>query len=172
MGDGDHGSVPRDPAIGARAQGDRIKRSDRLAHLTKEAWRSFTRALQPRLARHGVSFGHWTFLRILWERDGLTQRALSDEAGVMEPSTFSALQAMEKRGYITRRRRGENRKNMYVHLTARGRALRRKLEPLAKEVNALAVRGVPRGDVEATRATLIAIISNLETEKPRRILRR
>ena len=90
----------------------------------------------------------------------------------MEPSTFSALQAMEKLGYITRRRMGENRKNMYVHLTARGRALRRKLEPLAKEVNALAVRGVPRGDVEATRATLIAIISNLETEKPRRILRR
>ena len=39
------------------------------------------RALQARLAAHGVSFGHWTFLRILWERDGLTQRELSAEAG-------------------------------------------------------------------------------------------
>jgi len=102
----------------------------------------------------------------LWERDGLTQRELSDEAGVMEPSTFSALQAMEKRGYITRRRLGDNRKNMYVHLTPKGRALRRKLEPLAREVNALAVRGVPRAQVEATRATLLAIISNLESERP------
>ena len=51
------------------------------------------RALQRRLAEHGVSFGHWTFLRILWERDGLTQRELSDEAGVMEPTTFAALKA-------------------------------------------------------------------------------
>jgi DNA-binding MarR family transcriptional regulator len=85
----------------------------------------------------------------------------------MEPSTFAALQAMEKLGYLTRRRLGENRKNMYVHLTPKGRALRRTLEPLAKEVNALAVRGLPRENVEATRATLIAMISNLETERTR-----
>ncbi|HEX2566889.1 MAG TPA: MarR family transcriptional regulator [Burkholderiales bacterium] len=158
--------MPRHPAVGARAEGNPIRKSDRLAHLTKEAWRGFTRALQPRLARHGVSFGHWTFLRILWERDGLTQRELSDEAGVMEPSTFAALQAMEKLGYITRRRLGENRKNMYVHLTPKGRALRAKLVPLAREVNLLAVRGVPPAQVEATRATLLAIIANLQAEKP------
>jgi len=84
----------------------------------------------------------------------------------MEPSTFSALQAMEKLGYITRRRLGDNRKNMYVHLTPKGRALRRKLEPLARQVNALAVRGVPPAHVEATRATLLAIIYNLESERP------
>src|SRR4030088_3535610 len=91
--------LPRHPAVGKRTKGDRINKPDRLAHLTKEAWRGFVRALQWRLAAHGVSFGHWTFLRILWERDGLTQRELSDEAGVMEPSTFAALKAMEELGY-------------------------------------------------------------------------
>src|SRR3989441_292953 len=90
MGAGDDGGVSCDPALGARAEGGRITKSDRLAHLTKEAWRGFMRALQGRLAGHGVPFGHWTFLRILWERDGLTQRELSDEAGVMEPTTFAA----------------------------------------------------------------------------------
>lgn len=113
-----------------------------------------------------MPFGHWTFLRILWERDGLTQRELSDQAGVMEPSTFAALKAMEKRGYIARRQARGNRKNVYVYLTAKGRALERKLVPLAKQVNAIAVRGVPRGRVEAARATLLAVISNLEGEKP------
>ena len=58
------------------------------------------RALQMRLAEHRVSFGHWSFLRILWEGDGLTQRELSERAGVMEPTTFSALKAMERLGYI------------------------------------------------------------------------
>jgi DNA-binding MarR family transcriptional regulator len=119
------------------------------------------RALQARLAEHGVSFGHWTFLRILWERDGLTQRELSDEAGVMEPTTFTAMKAMEKLGYVTRRQVPENRKNVYVHLTPKGRALKKRLEPLAEEVNSLAVRGARKEDVDAARRVLLAVIENL-----------
>lgn len=145
-----------------------MNRDDRLAHITKEAWRAFVRALQARLAAHRVSFGHWTFLRILWERDGLTQRELSDEAGVMEPSTFAAIRAMEKLGYVTRRQTPENRKNVYVYLTPKGRALKAKLEPLAEEVNALAVRGAPAEDVAATRRTLLSIIENLGRSSPRK----
>src|SRR3989442_7356814 len=87
---------------------------DRLAHLIKDATRALVRALQIRLIEHGVSFGHWTFLRILWEKDGLTQRALSEEAGVMEPTTYAAVIAMEKLGYITRRQLPENKKNNYI----------------------------------------------------------
>ncbi|MEO7743854.1 MAG: MarR family transcriptional regulator [Usitatibacter sp.] len=76
--------------------------NDRLAHLVKDTSRALVRALQVRLAEHDVSFGHWTFPRILWEHDGLTQRSLSDEAGVMEPTTFTALKAMECKGYLAR----------------------------------------------------------------------
>jgi hypothetical protein len=39
----------------------------------------------------------------LWEADGITQRELNERAGVMEPTTFSALKAMEKRGFVTLR---------------------------------------------------------------------
>ena len=137
---------------------------DRLAHLVKDATRALVRALQMRLAEHRVSFGHWTFLRILWEGDGLTQRELSDEAGVMEPTTFSALKAMERLGYI-RRRRGDDRKKVYVFLTPNGRALKRVLVPLAEEVNAVAARRVRRADVATTRAVLLAIIENLAREE-------
>lgn len=108
-----------------------------------------------------MPFGHWTFLRILWQRDGLTQRELSDEAGVMESSTFAAIRAMESLGYVRREQRPENRKNVYVHLTPKGRALRKKLVPLAIEVNEAAVRGIPAAKVETTRTTLLAIVENL-----------
>ena len=96
--------------------------NDRLAHLVKDATRGLLRALQMRLARHDVALGHWTFLRILWESDGLTQRALSAEAGLMEPTTSAALAAMEKAGYIRRERKPGNRKNVHVFLTPAGRA--------------------------------------------------
>src|SRR5581483_1382128 len=103
--------------------------NDRLAHLVKDATRALVRALQVRLAEHKVSFGHWAFLRILWERDGLTQRELSEHAGVMEPTTFAALRAMEQLGYVTRRRVGTNRKKIFVFLTPKGRALKNRLVP-------------------------------------------
>ena len=91
--------------------------------------------MQRRLAPFGVPFGHWAFLRILWESDGLTQRELSREAGVMEPTTFGALKAMESRGYIARRQLAGNRRKIHIFLTRKGRALKNKLVPLAEEVN-------------------------------------
>jgi MarR family transcriptional regulator, organic hydroperoxide resistance regulator len=148
---------------------------DRLAHLVKDATRALVRALQMRLVEHGVSFGHWTFLRILWERDGLTQRSLSAQAGVMEPTTFSALKAMEQLGYVNRRRMPENRKNIYVFLTAKGRALKEKLVPLAEDVNRIAVCGISAADIARSREILLAIIENLARDEvetgngPRRV---
>ncbi len=135
--------------------------NDRLAHLVKDATRALLRALQMRLTAHDVALGHWTFLRILWEKDGLTQRELSEEAGVMEPTTFSALNAMEKLGYITRRQMPDNRKKVYVFLTSKGRELKDKLVPLAEDVNTIAVAGVPADNIAVTRQTLLAIIENL-----------
>jgi len=138
---------------------------DRMAHLVKDATRALVRALQSRLARRAVSFGHWTFLRILWERDGLTQRELSREAGVMEPTTFAALKAMQRRGYIERRHVGGNRRKLHVFLTSKGRALKGRLVPLAEEVNRIALHGLERADVAATRRSLLAMLENLARDE-------
>jgi DNA-binding MarR family transcriptional regulator len=139
--------------------------NDRLAHLVKDATRALLRALQMRLAGHGVSIGHWTFLRILWEADGITQRELSERAGVMEPTTFSALKAMEKLGFVTRRQLPDSRKKIYVFLTPKGRLLRDKLVPLAEEVNEVAMQGVAAADVSSMRRTLLAVLENLARDE-------
>ena len=142
---------------------------DRLAHLVKDAVRMLDRALQMRLARHRVSSGHWPFLRVLWESDGLTQSELSREAGVMAPTTFAALTAMEALGYIVRRPVEGDRRKKQVFLTRRGRALERRLVLLATKVNAIAIQGVAEGDVAATRRTLLAILDNLAAEEARTV---
>ena len=134
---------------------------DRFAHLVKDATRSFQRSLQMRLADHDVPFGHWTFLRVLWEHDGLTQKQLSDEVGVMEPTTFAAVKAMESRGWVERRQLAENRKNVYVFLTDAGRALKATLVPLAEKVNCLAVAGLSAEDIAIARRVLLATITQL-----------
>jgi DNA-binding MarR family transcriptional regulator len=138
---------------------------DRFAHLVKDAGRGLTRALQMRLTEHSVSFGHWTFLRILWVEDGLTQRELSERAGLMEPTTFSALKAMEQLGYVVRRQQPDSRKKVYVFLTDTGRALRDKLVPLAEEVNQIALDGIDTATIAAARDMLLKMIHNLAADE-------
>lgn len=135
--------------------------NDRLAHLVKDAMRGLQRALQMRHSRHSVSFGHWTFQRILWETDGITQRELSERAGLQEPTTYAALKTMEKLGYVTREQRPDSRKKVYVCLTPKGRALKAALVPLAEEVNKVAVAGITAEDIATTRRTLLIMIENL-----------
>ncbi|MFS2033015.1 MarR family winged helix-turn-helix transcriptional regulator [Polaromonas sp. CT11-55] len=139
--------------------------NDRLAHLIRDASRAFHRALQVRLARHGVPFGHWTFLRILWESDGLTQKELSERAGVMEPTTFTAMKAMEALGYIERKQLPTNKKNMYVHLSDKGRALKQLLVPLAEETNNVSIEGIAPEHIKLTRTVLLAMIENLARDE-------
>jgi DNA-binding MarR family transcriptional regulator len=156
----------------SRIEGETILRhwleavpNDRLAHLVRDAARGLVRSLQLRLTEHSVSFGHWAFLRVLWESDGLTQRDLSERVGVMESTTSAALGALEKLGYVQRRKRADNRKNLYVFLTPEGAALKAKLVPLAEEVNEVAVEGVPPEHIAVTRRTLLAMIRNLAADE-------
>jgi MarR family transcriptional regulator, organic hydroperoxide resistance regulator len=137
---------------------------DRFAHLVKDATRSYQRALALRLLEFDVPFGHWTFLRVLWEKDGPTQKQLSDEVGVMEPTTFTVVRAMEGRGWIVRRQMGANKKNVHVFLTVEGRALKNKLVPLAEEVNRIGAAGLSADELATARRVLLAIITNLAND--------
>jgi MarR family transcriptional regulator, organic hydroperoxide resistance regulator len=139
--------------------------NDRLAHLVRDAARALTRALAIRLAEYHVSFGHWAFLRVLWVHDGLTQRELSERAGVMEPTTYSAIKTMERLGYVVRRRRKGDRKKIFIHLTPKGRELKKTLVPLAEEVNRVAVDNVKLERVAIARTVLLTIIENLALDE-------
>ena len=105
------------------------------------------------------------FLRIPWERDGLTQRELSIQAGLMEPTTHSAAQRMEKLGYIVRRHKPVNRKRLHIYLTRKGNDLRKMHITLAQDVNTAAVDGVASKEIEITRRTLLEMTQNLADDE-------
>jgi DNA-binding MarR family transcriptional regulator len=133
-----------------------------VGYLLRDTYRAFTKVLQSRIAAHGVTIGQWYFLRVLWDEDGLTQRELSQRVGMMEPTTVTALNGMEKRGYVKRVRNTDDKRKVNIYLTDRGRALRNTLLPHAIDVNIRAVAGVSPDDVETLRRTLNAMKFNLE----------
>lgn len=123
--------------------------------------RAFSRAMQARVADHGVSIGQWFFLRVLWEEDGLTQRELSQRVGMMEPTTVTALNGMERRGLVQRVRNPHDRRKVNIFLTPKGRGLRDALLQCATEVGEQAVRGIPPADVEHLLQVLQSVLANL-----------
>lgn len=137
---------------------------DRLAHLVRDVSRAFLRALAVRLESHGTPVGHWPFLRVLWESDGITQKELSRTVGVMEPTTFTAMKSLEALGYIERVQLPPNRKNVYIYLTREGRALKKKLVPLAVETNHISAQGIAEADLLTARRVLLSMLENLAAD--------
>jgi DNA-binding MarR family transcriptional regulator len=58
----------------------------------------------------------------------------------LTPFTFTAIRAMTKLGYVSRRRPAGDRKKVYIHLTPYGWSLKDVLVPLAIEVNDIAMK--------------------------------
>jgi DNA-binding MarR family transcriptional regulator len=75
------------------------------------------------------------------------------------------MKAMEAQGYITRSQIPTNKKNVYVHLTDAGRALKEKLVPLAEETNKISVEGLAAKEVVAARKVLLAMLVNLAKDE-------
>lgn len=125
--------------------------------------RSLQRFLQSKIEPHGVTLGMWYFLRVLWLKDGLTQRELSRRIGTMEPTTLAAIVQMEKIGFVTRVRDETDRRRQYVHLTSKGRAIGDKLLPLAAEVVRAATEGLSLREIGFFLDILKTIQGNLDT---------
>ena len=131
-------------------------------YLVRDAHRAFQRVLERRIARFGVTRGHWYFLRVLWIRDGLTQRELSARVGMMEPTTVIALKSMEKAGLVRRVRSREDARRAHVWLTPLGRRLERQLLPVALRIVREAEKGIGRRNVAVFREVIARMTKNLD----------
>lgn len=128
--------------------------------LLRETHRLTAKALSNRIAPYGVTIGQWHFLRALWDEDGITQRELSHRVGMMEPTTVTALNGMERGGLVRRVRNPRDRRKLNVFLTETGKALKGRLLPLEAALNnevATIAAGAP-----SLEAGLQAILDNLE----------
>lgn len=134
---------------------------DSLGFLVRDAHRAFSKQLGARIADDGVTIGMWYFLRVLWEEDGLSQRELSRRIGMMEPTTVSAIDTMEKRGFVTRRVDQRDKRRRLVQLTPKGRKLKQKLLPLAYDVNLVAAEGFGPEEIEVLQGLLSRLKQNM-----------
>ncbi|MDB5580108.1 MAG: MarR family transcriptional regulator [Bradyrhizobium sp.] len=132
-----------------------------IGYLVRRTFRNLTRSLELRLAEHGLSTSMWFFLRALWERDGQTQKELSEELGLRQPTTVSAMDNLEGRGLIRRVRNLEDRRKSNIYLTEAGKALRQHISKFANEVNEIALQDFTPAEVELLERLLIRLNNSI-----------
>ena len=108
---------------------------DTVGFLIWDANRTMNREFSNRIAQHGVSLGLWPFHRALWERDGLSQRELSEKVRMKGPTTVAALNKLEERGLVRREENKKDARKINVYLTPAGRKVYRKVIPEVEAVN-------------------------------------
>jgi len=135
--------------------------AESVGYQVRATHRALQRFLQSKIEPHGIPLGMWYFLRALWDEDGLTQRELSVRVGTMEPTTLSAILIMEKRGLVRRVRNRTDRRKWHIHLTPKGRGLKGKLLPLAKNVVDTAVHNLSRNEVAQLLRALVEVRKSL-----------
>jgi len=133
-------------------------------YLLRVSFRSFSRALERRTLPCGVTSGQWRFLRVLWTKDGVTQRELSRRVGMREPTTVAAVNSLERAGLVVRRKSNLDRRKIHVCLTARAKRLKAKLMPYVAEVNELGLSGLTPAEIILMRKMLLKIIENFNID--------
>jgi DNA-binding MarR family transcriptional regulator len=147
---------------GARAPKVDLPPAESAGYLVRDAHRAFQRLLERRIAPFGVTRGQWYFLRVLWTKDGLSQRELSARVGMMEPTTVIALRTMERSGLIRRVHSEEDRRIAHVWLTPKAKRLRNRLLRIARGIVDEAADGIAPDDVRTFRRVIARMTANLD----------
>ena len=142
-------------------EADRFLHEDTLGfelRITAEAIRA---AMQEQLARFGIRLAHWSYLRVLWQEDGLSQIELSARVRRVGANTVSTLDTLEEMGLVRRERSRSDRRAVHVHLTPKAEALKSDLVACAEEVQQRALQGFDAGREKLLRDMLAEIRANL-----------
>ena len=156
--------MPAPPSCRESKDKPRLPLDRSVGYQIRMTHRLVQRALQARIERSGVTLGMWYFLRVLWDGDGLTQSELSRRIGTMEPTTLSAIAAMEQAGIVRRERDPVDRRKIRVYLTEKGRSLETEMLPLAIQTVGSAVRSLSPSQLDQLLAMLATIQRDLEAD--------
>lgn len=114
---------------------------------------AFGRVYKPLLDPLGLTYPQYLVMLVLWEKDGLTVKALGERLMLDSGTLTPLLKRLEKAGLVQRRRGAEDERQVIVTLSQAGLALREKAGASVPPVIHCAT-GLAGGSGKALRADL------------------
>jgi DNA-binding MarR family transcriptional regulator len=104
----------------------------------------------------------WGLLNRLWEKDGISQKELSEISIKDQTTVTRILDKLERKGLIKRQTSPDDRRSFLIFLTDTGRSLESKLVPIAYEVLDEALQGLSEEEIKQMKLLLNKIFMNIE----------
>jgi DNA-binding MarR family transcriptional regulator len=161
-------SPRRTAAQRAPHTGEAYPPSESIGLLLRIALFGLRSSFKASLARCGVPWSSWYYLRVLWESDGISQRELTERVGVMQPNTVSALRSMDRAGLVWIEPQPLDRRSTRVWLTPKARDLMRRLLPeIRAAARPVALKGFTQAEEAELRRLLNKICDNVRPNAPK-----
>lgn len=122
------------------------------------------RVFERLLSEHGISEfngAQGRILFVLWERDNIPIRELSEKTGLAKTTLTSMLDRLEQSGHITRELDSYDRRAVRIRLTEGARSMRRKYNRVSREMNEIFYGGFSEDEILAFETMLGKILENL-----------
>jgi MarR family transcriptional regulator, organic hydroperoxide resistance regulator len=133
-----------------------------LPYLLNRAGAHIAAAFNRRVREYGITLPIWRVLAALNHRDGQRIGELAEMTAI-EISTLSrVIDLMVRRRLAGRRRGGGDARAVTVHLTVAGRALTRRIVPVARRYETVALAGFSKAEGDMLRGMLIRLYDNIQ----------
>ena len=121
------------------------------ATIADDAIKTGTRLFEQRV---GLDIYHVRILRLIDNQPGITFTQLADQARLERSATSRSLQRLIKAGLVERTNDDRDARQFHLTATAKGRSLRRKADPLTREMEGLMLQALDAGERESFLSTL------------------
>src|SRR5690606_10942202 len=122
---------PRGPAVAKSAPSD-LPITEHLVYLLAQANREVSRQLDERLRQEGVPVEQWRILTILSSGKGLSMGELAEAVLLNHPTLTKMIDRMVSEALVYRAQDPKDRRKVLMYLSDRGKALAKRLKPLAQ----------------------------------------
>ena len=122
------------------------------------------RVFEKLLSEYGISEfngAQGRILFVLWEKDDIPIRELSEKTGLAKTTLTSMLDRLERSGHITRAFDTADRRTVRIRLTESARSLQKKYEDVSAKMNEIFYGGFSDDEILAFEKALGKILENL-----------
>lgn len=129
------------------------------------ASRAVTDVYRPILDEHGLTYPQYLVLLVLWERgdEAPTVSELGAQLRLDSGTLSPLLKRLESAGLVVRTRSARDERRVEVGLTARGRALRERMDEVPRRI--ARSTGLTEAELIAVRDTLTRVTETIHRQK-------
>lgn len=138
-------------------------RSDELVILISQLDRINNYYLNHTFEKNGypITREQWVIMKMLWEKNGVSQQELADELMKNKASITSLIENMEKKDLVARKTNSFDKRSKMVFLTEKGKDLRMSIDSFFKKATLDFVNEIESEELNTTYQALEKVLANL-----------